>query len=231
MTISIIADTQYPNRVLYLGNSYTYYNNGVNSILDSLIAEAKPNLEFRSQIYAKPAYTLRDHFREDSLFQILNSEKWNLVILQEHSTRPVKNPSKMYRYARLIHKGIRQTQAKTGLFMTWGHKNKPTMINELAPAYETIGQELNAEIFPVGIAFKNVSELYPTINLYAEDKSHPSYEGSYLAACVFFCMLFNESPEGLAYVPSESSISSNTARILQKIAWKTIKEYRKNESP
>ncbi len=127
LTISIYADTQNPNRVLFLGNSYTYYNNGINSILDSLVAEAKPHLEFLSQVYAQPAYTLRDHFRNDSLHQILNSEEWDLVILQEQSTRPIVNPSQMFRYARRLNNEIHQTHAETGFFMTWGRANNRTM--------------------------------------------------------------------------------------------------------
>ncbi len=220
------TDTLLQNQVLFIGNSYTYFNGGVNAVLDSLITEATPNSSFSSQVYARPAYTLKDHFRDDSLIHIINSQEWDLVILQEQSSRPIMHSSEMYRYAKRLNTIISKTQAKTGFFMTWGRENDSSMINELSFVYNLIGEELNAEVFPVGIAFKNVLELHPTINLYSKDGSHPSYAGTYLSACVFFSLLLKESPEGLTYFPFDSSLSNETIKDLQRMAWKTVTEYR-----
>lgn len=47
---------------------------------------------------------------------------------------------------------------------------------------------------------------------------HPSPAGSYLAACV----LYGESAEGNPY---QSSLSDDTAKKLQKIAWETVNNF------
>ena len=70
-------------------------------------------------------------------------------------------------------------------------------------------------IAPVGLAWKYVlgdSDLV----LHSGDNSHPSIHGSYLAACVFYTLIFEESPEGL-WFPEE--IGDKDATYLQKAAY------------
>ena len=72
---------------------------------------------------------------------------------------------------------------------------------------------------PVGVAWKRVRETHPSINLYSPDQSHPSAEGTYLAACVFYSTLFRASSVGALFV---SSLPADTAAILQAIASSTV---------
>jgi hypothetical protein len=55
----------------------------------------------------------------------------------------------------------------------------------------------NIEIIPVGRAFDLFSSKYPEINLLTDDAKHPSHNGTYLAACVFFASLSGRSSKGL----------------------------------
>gem|GEM_PF-3122738 len=48
------------------------------------------------------------------------------------------------------------------------------------------------KILPAGYAFENFLALYSDVNLYVSDNAHPSFEGSYLAACTIFATIFNE---------------------------------------
>lgn len=52
---------------------------------------------------------------------------------------------------------------------------------------------------PVGAAWKAVRDAHPTISLYDADGSHPSPAGTYLAACVFYCTLYQESCAGATF--------------------------------
>jgi hypothetical protein len=89
------------------------------------------------------------------------------------------------------------------------------MQGQIERGYFDIANELGAPMAPVGFAWAVVVRDYPEINLWQEDGSHPSQEGTYLAACVFYAVLFQESPEELSY---RAGLSKENASILQKIA-------------
>jgi PKD repeat protein len=57
--------------------------------------------------------------------------------------------------------------------------------------------------------------MYPTIQLYVSDGSHPSLAGSYLSACTFYASLFRKSPVGASFT---AGLDPLVAEILQQAA-------------
>jgi hypothetical protein len=78
-----------------------------------------------------------------------------------------------------------------------------------------IADSSQASVSPVGVAWKWVRDTYPTINLYSSDGSHPSPEGSYLAACTFYASMFRLPSSGAT---SLLGIDALTAQRLQEAA-------------
>lgn len=107
--------------------------------------------------------------------------------------------------------------SKVVYFMTWAQKAKPEQTMKLKGAYLDIAKKTGGYVAPVGLAFQNVIKQYPGIDLYFVDGKHPSLEGTYLAAAVFFATLYNQSPVGSA-VPMGSDMSQATATKLQQVA-------------
>ncbi len=117
--------------------------------------------------------------------------------------------------------------------MTWGRKNGDVSNCAAYPpicTYEGMQQRLResymemaftnlGRVSPVGVAWKRVREEYPEIDLYTPDESHPSYAGSYLAASVFYCSIFQKSCEPSDYI---GSLDSTTAGRLRTIASETV---------
>ena len=68
---------------------------------------------------------------------------------------------------------------------------------------------------PVGYAWSKLRQQNPQLNLWQEDGSHPSEQGTYLAACVFYSVIYKESPVGLSYT---GNLSTEDAQLLQKMA-------------
>jgi len=60
-----------------------------------------------------------------------------------------------------------------------------------------------ARLAPVGFAFKRAFDEYPDISLHRADGSHPTWSGSFLAACVIFGVLTGQNPEMTSYHPFE----------------------------
>jgi hypothetical protein len=130
----------------------------------------------------------------------------------------------MYPAARNLVAKIRQDGAKPIFFLTWGHKdglpdyglkNYTDMQNQLNVGYFGIANELGVPVAPVGRAWQ-VSWFQPNASdLWQSDGSHPTEQGTYLAASVFYAQIFQQSPEGLGY---RGSLSQESAQSMQTLA-------------
>jgi hypothetical protein len=138
-------------------------------------------------------------------------------VLQEQSTLPVKNARRMHENVRLFDGAIRAAGAKTVLYMTWARQNAPESQQAITEAYAGIGRELGATVVPVGKAWERFLRKHDRPVLHDKDQSHPTPAGSYLAACVFLAVLFEESPVGIG--GELAGLSENDLALLQKAAW------------
>jgi hypothetical protein len=78
--------------------------------------------------------------------------------------------------------------------------------------------QLNAWCAPVSIAWKRVRTEHPHITLYNADHSHPSRQGSYLAANVLCSVFFGKPYISTCY----AGLSEEEALCLQRIAQETV---------
>lgn len=199
-------------RVLFIGNSYTFVNGGLDKQLQGLA----PSTE--TERIAFGGYTLEKHWNDGNAIQRIREGNWDYVILQEQSQIPVINQKGFYDFARKFDEEIRRSGAKTILLMTWERPDSRTFgvtTANLAAAYASLGKELRAKVAPAGLAFERSLRDKPDIALYVQD-GHPTVEGTYLAACVLYRTIFELSPVGNPY--SEKNISAETRTYLQQIA-------------
>ena len=215
-------------RVLFIGNSYTYVND-LPGVFKQLACSGQHLVEIGSLVQG--GWTLADHVSDSNTQSELGTGEWDYVVLQEQSIVPALEQTRtqyMYPAARTLVKMIQDIGAEPVFFMTWGHrdgvpeyglKDYDSMQNEIIFGYLTIADELSIPVAPVGFTWKQVREEYPEINLWQDDGSHPSVAGTYLAACVFYAVIFQESPEGLTYT---AQIPAETAQTLQSIAGSVV---------
>lgn len=211
-------------KVLFLGNSYTYVND-LPGVFTELAQSGRHPVE--TGMLAPGGWTLADHVNDANTQSELGTGEWDYVVLQEQSIVPAIEESRtyyMYPAARTLVTWIRDSGAEPVFFMTWGHrdgatdfgvKDYETMQGEIILGYLTIADELGAAVAPVGSAWEQVLQLDPGIELWQGDGSHPTESGTYLAACVFYAAIFQESPEGLKYT---AGIAADTAQTLQSVA-------------
>jgi hypothetical protein len=180
---------------------------------------------------AQGGWRLSDHVGSTETVNLLDSTKWDFVVLQEQSQIPSVEPARsreMYPAAReLVHK-IKDIGATPIFFITWAHRdgwpengmsNYESMQDQINNGYSGIAQELNAASAPVGPAWLTAAKEHPELNLWQEDGSHPTEQGTYLAACVFYAVIFHDSPDGLTY---RAGLSKENAKIIQTVASKTV---------
>ena len=217
--------------VALYGNSYTHYNNNVNTRLRDLSRSLLPNDAKGYMFRGITISSGRLGWHLPNLEFQNTLQKWDVVIFQGNSTEPfsAKEDSRQYfsesatKMADIAHKA----GSRVVYFMTWASKDKPEQTEKLEKAYLDIAGKTGGYVAPVGLAFSNAIKAHPEINLYHSDGSHPSLAGTYLAACVLFATLYDHSPVGGA-LPVDSDMTEQTARALQQVAWDTVTAFRAN---
>ena len=116
-----------------------------------------------------------------------------------------------------INEEIKKSGAQTVLFMTWERPDSIQYGVTTANIYRTfmsLGQQIGVKVAPVGQAFSLALQKSPGLILNASD-GHPTLQGTYLAACVFFGIIFERSPVGNPYSAGLSDADKN---VLQHVA-------------
>jgi hypothetical protein len=191
-TDSAVGTSSRPLRVLFIGNSYTYYNGMPNMLASMVPSSGRLRIETRAETIGGATLERLAALRS-TRFALLDGP-WDFVVLQEQSMLPIISPEKMFRAARELDAEVRKVNAKTLLYLTWARRSEAAKQATLDHAYGTLGKELGALVAPVGPAWQAALIASPDLALYVNDGSHPTPLGSFLAACVIYLtMLPGES--------------------------------------
>jgi hypothetical protein len=230
-----------PASVVYIGNSFFYFNNGINAHMSGLIAAGMPGFKHRATMVTISGsgsdwHDVASYFRPNALgkysFTPDNKVVFNqldrlfdVAVMMDCSQCPVHPQLKSVftEYMKQNSEIVRRHGARPVLFMSWAYKDVPSMTQGLADAYTSAGRDNHAQVIPAGLAFARSMAQRPDVELYFTDKRHPSLAGSYLSACTTYATLFGKSPVGLSYT---AGLDPAVARHLQTVAWETVQAYR-----
>jgi PKD repeat protein len=225
-------------RVLFIGNSYTSYNN-LPQLVQSLSTSAGKTLIIDSSMPG--GYPMSSHLEDATTFAKISQGNWDYVILQEQSQIPTIEyirDNDMYPAMTDLKALIEQYNpcAKIITYMTWGRRyggqqcdpsgtycspvfaNFNQMQNSLTSAYLEISEQLNVQCAPVGVVWQNILNNSTNV-LHSGDNSHPNIDGSYVAACTIFSSIWKQGASGLSYT---AGISSTLAQYYQSISDNTL---------
>jgi hypothetical protein len=196
-------------RVLFVGNSYTHYNNMPK--LFEQMADSK-GIKLEVLMDAKSSHTFQMHSKRPELYKSIRSTKWDYVVLQGFSRELAQDHAVIDKeslpYIKQLLDSIYANNSCTNvlLYQTWGYDTGfkddslgidwtyQTMSDRIHEGYLYVSEKLNLSVVPVGKVWETVKENHPEIELYQEDKQHPSLAGSYLAASCFYSALFKTEP-------------------------------------
>ncbi len=205
-------------RVLFLGNSYTSYNN-LPQLVQSLSASAGKTLIIDSNMPG--GMTVSGHVNDATSIAKIRQGNWDYVVIQEQSQIPSID---YYRYNDMypaitdLKTLVEQFNPCTRMitYMTWGRRFggqqcDPTnthcspvfvdfnhMQDSLTSAYTEISDKLNIQCAPVGVAWQNVLN-DTTFILHSNDNSHPTIDGSYVAALSIYSSIWKQQSIGIAF--------------------------------
>jgi hypothetical protein len=219
-------------RVLFLGNSHTFYND-MPQLATDLAASMGKTLSTQSN--TPGGHTLNGHSYNSTSLDMIAAAEWDHVILQEQSQIPVIEHWReqwMRPAIQSLDSAITHAGASTILFMIWGkeeggaqcisdycspdYRDFFEMQSDISTIFYDLADEEQVEVAPIGDAWALALEANPQLSLWNPDHSHPSLEGSYLGACVLFCSLFGESPVGAFFT---GGLPAELAAFYQSVAF------------
>lgn len=191
------AQPAIPQKVLFIGNSYTYFWN-----LPQVVAEmaTEKDLPLTTRQSTSGGTNLGQHWRGERQLRskpLIEQGNFDAVVLQDFSMQAVDHPDSMLYYGALFGELIKSKGAQPYVYMTWSREWDPYTQAAITEKYRELAAKIKARVVPVGLAWQRAHELRPDLPLFFDDGSHPSPLGTYLSACVFFGVLTNQSPVGL----------------------------------
>jgi hypothetical protein len=231
--LPFLTFSQQTKEVLFVGNSYTFYNDLPNMVKQIALSFGD-TLNYETSTPGGASFNM--HSTNTTTISKINQKVWDYVVLQAQSQEPSLSTNyvntNVYPAVQSLIDIIENNSncIEPMFFMTWGRKYGDAsnctpwppvctylgMQQQLRIRYLDFTFTHDASCSPVGMAWKESIEQDSTLNLYSPDNSHPSLEGSYLSACTFYSSLFKKTSIGSSYIPN--GIDSASASFLQNIA-------------
>lgn len=217
-------------KVLFIGNSITYYNS-MPVIFKSLAIAAGESISVES--WTRGGVILGYFALNKNAAKIINKEKWDYVVLQDgdyHIIYP-EDHVRLEAYVKTLRDLILANNPETkilfhmlhalkgGLTHDNVHYDYNAFMQKIIEGTTAFANKADLEIAPVGIAWNDMVVNQPQIELYAPDGMHPSYAASYLIACVYLSEIFQKSSVGNSYT---GGLAETGARIIQTVASDTV---------
>jgi hypothetical protein len=234
-----------PQSMLWVGNSFFYYNNSMHGHVGSLLRASPDGSRGWRQTSATISgsglnwHDVEAHFKPGGMGSysfaagntvVFNTGErklpklWDAVLMMDCSQCPV-HPQLSPLFEDSVAKNAAITRrhgAEPILFMSWAYQDAPEMTATLADAYMKMGAAHQLRVVPAGLAFARSIARRPDVNLYVADKRHPSLAGTYLAACTVLASVYRISPVGNSY---SAGLPADVAAHLQAIAAETSRDF------
>lgn len=223
--------------VLFIGNSMTYFHDMPTAIFEKMAKTAGLDVTVRSvtaggrflwehlALDDEPARAAKAALAADQ------AGAYDFVVLQEGMPDLYTKTESFYEAVRTLAGMVRDLGAKPVLYARMGNqKGNPELddpkctyenvYETIVKAHETISRELDIPVAWAVKAAHDLNEIELSFDLYAQDKSHPSYAGSYIAALCVFTVLFGVDPAAVTYdgelAPEQASACREAVKRVQQ---------------
>lgn len=234
LSVLNFLSAQDTKKVLFLGNSYTFYND-----LPSLVSQMATNtgdvLIYDSN--TPGGFRFMHHASNLTTQNKIDSDNWDYVTLQAQSQETSWSQDIMetdvFPYALQLVNAIRANNpcSQPLFYMTWGRENGDIfncgnypwvctyegMDDAIRATYIYMAETYTTEVSPVGAVWRYLRTHHPEIDLYLDDASHPSLTGSYAAACAFYTMIYKKDPTLMTWNSTLDEATANTIKSAAKL--------------
>jgi hypothetical protein len=172
-------------RILFVGNSYIFFNN-LPQMISLLSDSLNTKLICKQSVYG--GATLGDHWNSRRGIRtraILEKEKFDIVVIQDNSMWPLEHADSVLMIGKLFCDLIKSKNATPYIYNTWSRKTTPQTQSAINKTYESLALQTQSVLVPVGSVWAEAKAQKPTVQLYMSDESHPSWDGTFLTALCF----------------------------------------------
>ena len=183
-------------KILFIGNSYTYYHDMPERIFAPMAAEAGCDFEIQALThggYKLCWYADPENHEHKRLQEVIEGRHFDCIVLQDHSLATCDDPGAFFGGIRAMKQLLQDKTDHFVLYGTWGRKPGCVTLEELgltheemtrhiAEFYDEAGQRFDMTVAHVGKAFDAYLAEHPDAELYFEDLHHSSVLGSTIAA-------------------------------------------------
>ena len=217
-------------RVLFIGNSFTFWRGGLDQHLKILSQSMSPELGYETKAVTRGGASLEVMWKRTSAAEEIRKGKYDVVILQEDI--PETTVESFQTYSKKFVDLVRESGARPILFMAWDYQRLNWIsMKEIAEAHFRVGKSLKVEVAPVGFAWALCKERQPALNLYTRDAEHPSVAGMYLSLLVIESTISGKSPLTRApkklEIPGLQQLNEKGQNFLREVARDALAEWKK----
>ncbi len=217
-----------PLRVLFIGNSYTYFNR-MPQLLEQ-IAKSK-DVDIRAEMSVEGSATLKGLWERGPARYAIRQTHFDYVFIQPQSSEIPRNP----RRDADVREEVRRAHSRDGcaanpLRAVASPASSLLRNSGFVSPIEGSPRPFACAWHPSTPAWQAAT--WDGARLSSADNTHPNLAGSYLAACVFFAMIVDRDPAGATQtfaLPSDTPgtrepISDDIALALQRAAWDAVRK-------
>ena len=214
------ADSPETRRVLFIGNSLTYFNDLPAAVAALSEPAASPQLVCEAVVGG--GYNLEDHWHKGDALRAIRQGSWSFVVLQQGPSASEEGRTSLIQWTRRFAAEIRKARAVPALYSVWPSVSRRQDFDGVLASYREAARGVDGILLPAGEAWRMAWKRDPALALYSDDGLHPTPAGSYLAALVIYARLSGHSPVGL---PAKPEIPAEQAKILQEAAAEAIAKF------
>jgi hypothetical protein len=211
LMLSSFAYAEDPQRILFIGNSYTAANKLPDVFLEIVKDSGRPTPVVKSS--TPGGRTLKQHLGIAGSMKLVDEGGWDVVVLQGQSQEPaiaekdesVRNDFLESAAALCARVRAKSPKARIYFYETWARHadywkaakkgpdvgaNPKEMQARLRKWYGVVAKDNGATFVPCGDAWElNYASTSP-LRLHTKDHSHPEFVGTYLNALIFFGKIY-----------------------------------------
>jgi hypothetical protein len=224
-------------KVLYLGNSHTFWHDLPQITADLALANGDTMMfEVNAPGGCTLAHPSNGHLFNSLSLALIDSLEWDFVVLQEQSNFAIIDyylNNYTFPGARVLDSLIKQNYncTRTIMQLIWAKKeggqqcinsycsidfdDYSHMQDSLTSSYLRVKDSIRSILAPTGEAWRLSIENGDPIELFDSDGNHASYAGHYLTACVYYAIMYDKTPVG---IPFYGELNQSDAEYLQQIA-------------
>ena len=183
-------------KVLFLGNSHTYFND-MPQIFANLCKERGKDVQVTMQ--AHPGVTYGWHLNQytELRFAMIHGE-YDYIVMQQAAHSPCPSKAETLADAKKIIALAKANGVTPLQVIPWAEKRDPAHQAQMYDIFNTLCKWENIDSVNVGQVFEEVFVNHPDIDMYWFDGEHASPYGSYAFALSVYAAIFGESVKGLS---------------------------------